>query len=98
MTNTTPSTATKGKSGYFGKFVGAAVLGGLFWFTRGRKTGASIQDSHSAAFANRETDPENLDPTRSSGSAETRDVPRRDREPVDDADDGPFPARNPPAY
>ena len=65
MTNPTPSTATKGKTGYFGKFVGAAVLGGLFWFTRGRKPGASTLDPHAAAFANGETDAENFDQTRS---------------------------------
>jgi len=98
MTNTTPSSATKGKSGYFGKFVGAAVLGGLFWFTRGRKSGASTQDSHSAAFANRETDPENFDQTRSAGPAGMRDTPRRDWDRVDEAADESFPASDPPAY
>lgn len=98
MTNTTPSTATKGKSGYFGKFVGAAVLGGLFWFTRGRKSGASTQDSHSAAFANRETDPENFDQTRSAGPAGMRDAPHRNWDRVDEAADESFPASDPPAY
>ncbi len=97
MTNTPSSTATKGKSGYFGKFVGAAVLGGLFWFTRGRKSGASNRDSHSAAFANRETDPENFDQTPSAGPAGMRDAPRRDWDRVDEAGDD-FPASDPPAY
>ncbi len=98
MSNTTPSTATKGKSGHFGKFVGAAVLGGLFWFTRGRKPGASTQDSHSAAFANGETNPENFDQTRSAGPAGMRDAPRRDWDRVDEAADESFPASDPPAY
>jgi len=98
MTNPTPSTVTKGKSGYFGKFVGAAVLGGLFWFTRGRKSGASTQDSHSAAFANSETNPENFDPARSAGPAGMRDAPVRDRDRVGEAADESFPASDPPAY
>lgn len=98
MTNTPPSTTTKGKSGYFGKFVGAAVLGGVFWFTRGRKSGASNQDAHSAAFANRETDPENFDQTRSAGPGGMRDAPRGNWDRVDEAGDESFPASDPPAY
>lgn len=98
MTNTTPSTATKGKSGYFGKFFGAAVLGGLFWFTRGRKSGDSPADLHSAAFANHETDPENFDQTRSAGPDGMRDTPRRDWDRVDEAADESFPASDPPGY
>ncbi|WP_293843199.1 hypothetical protein [Sphingopyxis sp.] len=98
MTNPTPSTATKGKTGYFGKFVGAAVLGGLFWFTRGRKPGASTLDPHAAAFANGETDAENFDQTRSAGPAAMRDAPRRDWDRVDEAADESFPASDPPVY
>ncbi|GGJ47695.1 hypothetical protein [Sphingopyxis bauzanensis] len=98
MTSTKPSTATKGRSGYFGKFVGAAVLGGIFWFTRGRKSGASNPEPHSAAFAKRETDPENFDQTRSAGPAGTRDAPRQDWDRVDEAADKSFPASDPPAY
>lgn len=98
MTNTAPSPPTKGKSGYFGKFVGAAVLGGLFWFTRDRKSSAPTQDSHSAAFAPRETDPENFDQTRSAGPAGMRDAPRREWDRVDEAADASFPASDPPAY
>lgn len=100
MTNTKPSTATKGKSGYFGKVVGAAVLGGVVWFTRGRKSGAgaSAPESPSAAFANRETDPENFDQTRTAGPAGMRDAPRQDWDRIDEAADESFPASDPPAY
>lgn len=98
MTNTTPPTEPTRKNGYFGKFVGAAVIGGLFWFIRGRKSGAPTPDAHSAAFANRETDPENFDQTRSAGPAGMRDAPRRDWDRVDEATDESFPASDPPAY
>ncbi|WP_432769854.1 MAG: hypothetical protein HEQ22_03660 [Sphingopyxis sp.] len=98
MTNPTPPAAAKSRSGYFGKFVGAAVLGGLYWFTRGRKSGVPTLDSHSAALADRETDPENFDQTRSAGPAGMRDAPNRDWDRVDEAADESFPASDPPAY
>lgn len=97
MTNSTPSAAAKGRSGIFGKFVGAAVLGGLFWFTRNIKSGAT-QDSHAAAFADRETDRQILDQTRSADPAGMRDAPRRDWDRADEAAAGSFPTSDPPAY
>lgn len=98
MTNTPSSTPAGAKKGYFGKFVGAAVLGGLFWFTRNRKSDEPTEDSHAAAFANRETDAENFDQTRSAGPDGMRDATRRDWDHVDEAVDESFPASDPPAY
>lgn len=55
-------TATRGSSG-FGKLLGIATLGALFWFTRSKKPSPK-GDDHSAAFADGETHPENFDQTR----------------------------------
>lgn len=96
--NTPPPPAAPGKSKYLGKFLGAAVLGGMFWFTRKRKSDETADDMHSAAFANRETDPENFDQTRSAGPEGMRDSPRRAWDRVDEAADESFPASDPPAY
>lgn len=86
-----------GKASGFGKLLGVAVLGGLFWFTR--KTGPKFpkSDEHSAAFADNETDPENFDQTRSAGPDGMRSDARRTWDSVDQAADESFPASDPPA-
>jgi hypothetical protein len=85
------------RSSGFGKFLGVAVLGALYWFTR--KTGPAFpkSDDHSAAFADNETDLENFDQTRSAGPDGMRSDARRKWENVDQAADESFPASDPPA-
>lgn len=89
--------AQPNRSSGFGKIVGVAVLGALYWFTR--KTGPRFpkDEEHSAAFADRETDPENFDQTRSAGPDGMRSDARREWTKVDQAADESFPASDPPA-
>lgn len=89
--------AQPNKSSGFGKIVGVAVLGALYCFTR--KTGPRFpkDEEHSAAFADRETDPENFDQTRSAGPDGMRSDARREWTKVDQAADESFPASDPPA-
>lgn len=90
---------TKGSSSVsgFAKLAGAAVLGALFWFTRSRGPKFPKSDEHSAAFADRETDPDNFDQTRSAGPDAMRSDARRDWDKIDQAADESFPASDPPA-
>ncbi|MGN6691789.1 MAG: hypothetical protein ACTHJU_12675 [Sphingopyxis sp.] len=81
----------------FGKILGAATLGALFWFTRKPKLQASKDEGHSAAFADGETHSENFDQTRSAGPEAMRDDVKRPWENVDQASDESFPASDPPA-
>lgn len=82
-----------------GKIVGLATLGALAWFTRRAGTPANEKtDQHAAAFADRETEAEGFDQTRSAGPAAMRDEPRRDWDRVDQAVDESFPASDPPSY
>ncbi|HWT43862.1 MAG TPA: hypothetical protein VN152_14540 [Sphingopyxis sp.] len=89
------SSAAKGSG--FGKILGVATLGALFWFTRKPKPQASKDDGHSAAFADGETHSENFDQTRSAGPDGMRDDVKRPWENVDQASDESFPASDPPA-
>jgi hypothetical protein len=89
----TGSTKTAG----FGKILGLATLGGLFWFTRKSAPETTKADDHSAAFADGETHAENFDQTRSAGPGAMRDDVRRPWENVDQASDESFPASDPPA-
>lgn len=81
----------------FGKILGVAVVGALFWFTRKSRPAFPKVESHSAAFADRETDPENFDQTRSAGPDGMRSDARRAWDSVDQAADESFPASDPPA-
>lgn len=85
------------KSSGFGKIVGVAVLGALYWFTRKTTPKFPKDDDHSAAFADCETDPENFDQTRSAGPDGMRSDARRRWDKVDQAADESFPASDPPA-
>ncbi|MDO9370843.1 MAG: hypothetical protein Q7T68_19950 [Sphingopyxis sp.] len=87
---------TKTSSG-FGKFLGVAVLGALYWFTRITAPRFPKSDEHSAAFADNETDSENFDQTRSTGPDGMRSDARRAWDSVDQAADETFPASDPPA-
>ena len=86
----------KSSSG-FGKFLGVAVLGALYWFTRSSGPKFPKQDEHAAASADNETDPENFDQTRSAGPDGMRSDARRTWDSVDQAADESFPASDPPA-
>lgn len=92
----TAATDTKKSSG-FGKILGVAVLGALYWFTRKSAPESPKDDGHSAAFADSETDPENFDQTRSAGPDGMRSDTRREWDSVDQAADESFPASDPPA-
>jgi len=85
------------KSSVFGKLLGIATLGALFWFTRKAAPQAAKDDDHSAAFADGETHAENFDQTRSAGPDAMRDDVKRPWESVDQASDESFPASDPPA-
>lgn len=85
------------KSSGFGKLLGIATLGALFWFTRKAAPQATKDDDHSAAFADGETHAENFDQTRSAGPDAMRDDVKRPWESVDQASDESFPASDPPA-
>lgn len=80
------------------KFIGAATVGALYYFTRPPKPTAEKAEDHSAAFADGETHAENFDQTRSAGPEGMRDDVRRPWEAVDQAGDESFPASDPPAY
>ncbi|WP_338425905.1 hypothetical protein [Sphingopyxis kveilinensis] len=88
--------ATAKRSG-FGKLVGIATLGALFWITRKTAPQDAKSDDHSAAFADGETHAENFDQTRSAGPDAMRDDLKRPWESVDQASDESFPASDPPA-
>ena len=88
--------ATAKRSG-FGKFVGIATLGALFWITRKTAPQDAKSDGHSAAFADGETHAENFDQTRSAGPDAMRDDLKRPWKSVDQASDESFPASDPPA-
>jgi hypothetical protein len=87
-----------GTGSQFGKLLGVATLGALFWFTRKRGPAPTKADGHAAAFSDGETHPENFDQTRSAGPDGMRDTPRREWNRVDQAGDESFPASDPPAY
>jgi hypothetical protein len=89
------SSASRGST--FGKLLGIATFGALFWFTRKSAPRATKDDWHSAAFADGETHAENFDQTRSAGPDAMRDDVRRPWESVDQASDESFPASDPPA-
>jgi hypothetical protein len=89
------SSASRGSG--FGKILGIATLGALFWFTRKSAPPAAKDEGHSAAFADGETHAENFDQTRSAGPDGMRDDVRRPWESVDQASDESFPASDPPA-
>lgn len=82
-----------------GKIMGMLTLGALFWFTRRSPSPeASKNDGHSAAFADKETEPEGFDQTRTAGPGGMRDETRREWDRVDQAADESFPASDPPSY
>jgi len=85
------------RSSGFGKILGIATLGALFWFTRKSVPAAVKDEGHSAAFADGETHAENFDQTRSAGPEAMRDDVRRPWESVDQASDESFPASDPPS-
>lgn len=80
------------------KILGLAMLGALFWFTRRQRPGAPKSERHAAAFADKETEPEGFDQTRSAGPDAMRDETRREWDRVDQAADESFPASDPPSY
>ncbi|KQZ74282.1 hypothetical protein ASE06_12755 [Sphingopyxis sp. Root214] len=86
-----------GKTSGFGKFLGVAVLGAIYWFTRKTEPKFPKDDNHSAAFADSETDRENFDQTRSAGPDGMRSDARRTWDSVDQAADESFPASDPPS-
>lgn len=93
----TAATHRAAKSSGFGKLLGVAVIGALYWFTRKKEPKFPKSDTHSAAFADSETDPENFDQTRSAGPDGMRSDARRAWDGVDQAADESFPASDPPS-
>lgn len=92
------SKAASSRSFSFIKMLGGI---GLVWFA-GRAMQKSARkkkaEDHAAAYCDRETDPENVDQTRSAGPDAMRDPTNRPWERVDQALDESFPASDPPAY
>ncbi len=97
MTQAAPPPPRARTSG-FSKLLGVVVFGALLWFTRKQAPKPAKGDHHAAAFADRETDPDNFDQTRSAGPEGMRSKPRRTWDRVDQAADESFPASDPPAY
>ncbi|ALH79836.1 hypothetical protein [Sphingopyxis macrogoltabida] len=93
----TAATHQPGKSSGIGKIMSVAVIGALYWFTRKKAPKFPKSDTHSAAFADSETDPENFDQTRSAGPDGMRSDARRAWDGVDQAADESFPASDPPS-
>lgn len=81
------------------KLIGIMTLGALFWFNR-RPSQAEPDKAqgHAAAFADKETEAEAFDQTRSAGPEAMRDGARHDWDRVDEASDESFPASDPPSY
>jgi len=79
------------------KMVGGIALVWLAGRAMRKREAPAKDESHAAAFSDRETEPENFDQTRSAGPDAMRDDVRRPWEPVDQALDESFPASDPPA-
>ncbi len=85
------------KTGWIGLAAGLGAAAAAFagWkLLRGQKPVSAA----APAFAPGETDPHNLDQTRSAGHESMRDKPKRKWDKVDQALDESFPASDPPAY
>lgn len=67
----------------------------IFGAAKGLLKRSAKHDDHGAAFANGETDAENLDQTRNAGPAAMRDTDGSDWDATDEASDESFPASDP---